>query len=169
MQSWCHDEPDPLSHYNGCPFLYNFGSGAWRNAAVLPRRGYLFHDLITQIFPRILQYAIVVRSILEHFLYAHNHHRRNFDNPAIFGRRLHGRENPPMRPSLFAWRSALLLFPVGSFAFLLPKPGIRIFPTLEPLHLQMLTANPGAISCAVSTSLGCCFFLSPYPSTPSWA
>ena len=58
----CHCEPDSLclSHYNECPSLYNFVTTAWRNAAILPRGGHPFHDLITQIFLRSLQNGIVV-------------------------------------------------------------------------------------------------------------
>ena len=46
----CQDEPASLSHYNECPLFYNFFTAVWRHAAVLPRRGHLLHDLITQIF-----------------------------------------------------------------------------------------------------------------------
>ena len=56
----CPDEPASLSHYNECPLLYNFFASVWRHATLLPRRGHLFHDLITQIFLRSLQYGIVV-------------------------------------------------------------------------------------------------------------
>ena len=61
----CRDEPDSLSHNNECPFLYNFVTVAWRNAAVLPRGGHLFHDLITQIFLRSLQHGIVGMGVID--------------------------------------------------------------------------------------------------------
>ena len=87
----CHDEPDSLSHYNECPFLYNFVTAAWRNAAILPRRGHLFHDLITHIFLRSLQYGIVAMGIMDALVYAHNNHTRNLDNPGNFGDYMEGR------------------------------------------------------------------------------
>ena len=46
----CPDEPDSPSHYDECPLLYNLFASTWRHATALPRRGHLFHDLITQGF-----------------------------------------------------------------------------------------------------------------------
>ena len=54
-------------------------------ATILPRRGHLFHDLITQIFLRSLQYGIVVMGVIDAFVYAHNYLRRNMDHPGNFG------------------------------------------------------------------------------------
>ena len=48
----CPNEPDSLSHYNECPFLYNMFISIWGQATVLPRRSHLLHDLITQVFLR---------------------------------------------------------------------------------------------------------------------
>ena len=45
----CRDEPDSLSHHNEGPLLYNF-LPVWRQAIVPPRRGHLYHDLITKVF-----------------------------------------------------------------------------------------------------------------------
>ena len=57
-----------------------------------PRRGHLFHDLITQVFLRSLQYGIVVMGLIEaFFVYAHNHHRRNIENPGNLGDCMKGR------------------------------------------------------------------------------
>ena len=87
----CPDEPDSLSHYNESPLLYNFFASVWGQSTVLPRRGHLFHDLITQVFLRSLQYGIVVMGVIDAFVYAHNHHRRNIDNPVNFGDCMKGR------------------------------------------------------------------------------
>ena len=62
-----------------------FFASVWRQATVLPRRGHLFHDLITQVFLRSFQYGIVVMGVIDAFDYAHNHHRRNMDNPGTLG------------------------------------------------------------------------------------
>ena len=80
-----------LSHYNGCPSLYNFVIAAWRDNAVRSRRGHLFHDLITQTILRSLQYGIVVMGVIDAFVYAHNYHRRNTNNPGNFGDCMEGR------------------------------------------------------------------------------
>ena len=50
----CLDETGCLPHYNECPQLYNLFASIWGQAAVLPRRSHLFHDLITQMFLRSL-------------------------------------------------------------------------------------------------------------------
>ena len=68
----CLDEPDSLSQYSECPLLYNCFTSVWRHATIFPRRGHLFHDLITQNFLRRLQYGIVVMGVLDAFVYAHN-------------------------------------------------------------------------------------------------
>ena len=56
----CLDEPDSLSHYKECPLLYNFLASVWRQ-------------------------AIVVMGVIDAFVYAHNHHCRNMDNPGNSG------------------------------------------------------------------------------------
>ena len=80
----CRDEPGSLSHHNDCPLLHNFVIAAWRNAEVRPRRGHLFHDLITQILQRSLQDGIVVMGVIDAFVNAHNHQLRNWHNPGNF-------------------------------------------------------------------------------------
>ena len=87
----CQDEPDSLSHYKECPLLYNFFTSVWRHSLIQPRRAHLLHDLVTQIFLRRLQYGIVVMGIIDSFVYAHNHHRRNLDNPRNFRDCMEGR------------------------------------------------------------------------------
>ena len=42
-------------------------------------------------FLRSLQYGIVVMGVIDAFAYAHNHHRRNMDNPGNFGDCMKGR------------------------------------------------------------------------------
>ena len=44
-----------------------------------------------------------------------------------------------MRTSPFAWRDACLLFSTRNFVCRLPKPGTRIFLTVEPLHVKRAT------------------------------
>ena len=51
----------------------------------------LFHDLITKVFLRSLQYGIVVMGVIDAFVHAHNHHGRNMDNPGNFGECMKGR------------------------------------------------------------------------------
>ena len=80
-----------FSHYNECPLLYNFFVSIWRQASVLPPRGHLFHDLITQLFPRSLQYGMAVMGVIDAFVHAHNPYRRNMDNPGNFGDGMKGR------------------------------------------------------------------------------
>ena len=63
------------------PLLYNFFATVWRQVTVLLRRSHLFHDLITQIFLQSLQHVIVVMGVIDAFVYAYNHHRRNIENP----------------------------------------------------------------------------------------
>ena len=84
-QVGCPDEPGSVPYYNECPLLYNLFASFWGQATVLPWRGHLFHDLITQVFPGSLQYGIVVLGLIDAFVYAHNHHRRNIENPGNFG------------------------------------------------------------------------------------
>ena len=62
----CPDEPDSLLHYNECPLLYNF-------------------------FASVRKRAIVVMGVIDAFVDAHNHHRRNMDNPGNFGDCMKGR------------------------------------------------------------------------------
>ena len=54
-----------------------FFASVWGQATVLPRRSHLLHDLITQVFLRSLQYGIVVMGVIDAFVHAHIHHRRN--------------------------------------------------------------------------------------------
>ena len=58
-------EPDSLSHYNECPRLYGIFTSFLGQAAALPRRNHLLHDLITQVFLRSLQYGIVVMGFID--------------------------------------------------------------------------------------------------------
>ena len=58
-----------------------------RDAGVHRREHQLFHFLITQTPLRSLQYAIAVMGIIDAFVYAHNYHRHNIDNP--------GKGSPP--------------------------------------------------------------------------
>ena len=51
----CPDEQGSHPHYNECHLLYNLFDSIWGHARALPRRGHLFHDLITQFFLRSLQ------------------------------------------------------------------------------------------------------------------
>ena len=87
----CLDEPGSLSHYNECPLLYNIFASVWRHAAILPRRGHLFHDLVAQMFLRSLQCGITVMGVTDAFVYAHNHHRRNIDDSGNFEDCMKGR------------------------------------------------------------------------------
>ena len=73
------------------PLLYNFFASVWRQTTVPPRRSHLFHDLITQVFLRSLQYGIVVMGVIDAFVYAHIHHRRHVDNPGNVGDCMKGR------------------------------------------------------------------------------
>ena len=61
------------------------------HATSLPRRSHLLHDLVTQVFQRSLQYGIVVMGFVDVFVYAHDHHRRNIENPGNFGDCMKGR------------------------------------------------------------------------------
>ena len=80
-----------LSHYNECPRLYDMFTSFWRQAAVLPRRNHLLHDLITQVFLRSLQYGITVLGFIDAFVYAHHQHRQSIENPGNFGDCIRGR------------------------------------------------------------------------------
>ena len=80
-----------LPYYNECPLLYNLFCSMWGHAAALPRKGHLLHDLITQVFLRSLQYGIVAMGLIDSFVYAHNHHRRNIENPGNIGDFMEGR------------------------------------------------------------------------------
>ena len=86
----CPDEPESLSHCTECPLLYNLFASIWAQGTVLPRRGHLFHDMITQVFLRSLQHVIVVMGLIDACVYAQNHHRRSIENFWW----LHERENP---------------------------------------------------------------------------
>ena len=110
----CPGEPDSLSlsHYNECPLFYNFFASVWGHATVLPRRGHLFHDLITHVFLRSLQYGIVAMGVIDPSVYAYNHHQRNMDNLVNFGDCMKGRIRFMTSPihcfqTEALWRSAL--------------------------------------------------------------
>ena len=87
----CPNEPDPLTHYNECPRLYNIFDSFWRHAATLPQRNHLLHDLITRLFLLSLQYGIVVIGFLDALVYAHHKHRQGSENPGNFGDCMKGR------------------------------------------------------------------------------
>ena len=91
MSGWSPNEPDSLSHYNECPRLYDMFTSFWGQAAVLPRRNHLLHDLITQVFLRSLQYGITVMGFIDDFVYAHHQHRQSIENPGNFGDCMKGR------------------------------------------------------------------------------
>ena len=58
---------------------------AWEESVLHRRlRHELLHDLITQAACWSFQYGIVVLGIVDAFVYAHNHHRHNTDNPGNF-------------------------------------------------------------------------------------
>ena len=80
----CQHELDSLSHGNECLLLFNFFTSVWKHATILPRRDHLLHDLVTLVFSRSLQNGIVVMGVIDACVYAHNHHRRNVDNPRKF-------------------------------------------------------------------------------------
>ena len=52
---------------------------------MLPRRGHLLHDLITQVFFQRLKNGIVVMGFIDVFVSAHHQHRRNIENPRNLG------------------------------------------------------------------------------------
>ena len=63
-------------------------SPVWGQATVLPRRGHLPQ---LRFFLRSLQYGIVVMGVIDAFVHAHNHQRRNSDNPGNFWDCIKGR------------------------------------------------------------------------------
>ena len=63
----------------------------WEQATVLPWRNHLLLDLITHVFPRSLQYGIMVVGFTDAFVYAHHQHRRGIENPGNFGDCMKGR------------------------------------------------------------------------------
>ena len=63
----------------------------WRNAGVHFREDQLFHDFITQTLLRSLQCGIVVVGVIDAFVYAHNYHRHNANNPGNFEDCMEGR------------------------------------------------------------------------------
>ena len=85
------DEPASLLHYNEYPLLYNLFTFFWRQTTMLPRRSHLFHDMITQVLLRSLQYGIMVMGLIDAFVYAHNHQLRNMENYGNFGDCMRGR------------------------------------------------------------------------------
>ena len=86
----CPDEPDSLSRMS--PVTQLLLALVCGQATLLPRRGHLFHDLITQLFLRTIQYGIAVMGVIDDLIYAHDHHRRNMEKSRTL-RRLHEREN----------------------------------------------------------------------------
>ena len=81
----CRDEPDCLSHSNKCPPFSNIFGLIWRNADIHPRENHFFlYDLITEVLQASLQRGIVVMGFIDAFVYAHNYHRHNVDNPGKF-------------------------------------------------------------------------------------
>ena len=74
-----------LSHTRTNALFFTILSSLWKNAAVRPRRDHLFHHLITLTLVRSLWYGIVVIGVVDAFVYAHHHHRRNLDHPGNFG------------------------------------------------------------------------------------
>ena len=80
-----------LSHYNECPRLYNLFLSFWRHATTVPQRNFLFHDFISRVFLRSLQYGIVVLGFLDAFVYAHHKHRRDSVTAGNFGDCMSGR------------------------------------------------------------------------------
>ena len=76
----CPDEPESLSHCTECHLLYNLFASIWAQGTEPPRRGHLFHDMITQVFLRSLQHVIVVMGLIDACVYAQNHHRRSIEN-----------------------------------------------------------------------------------------
>ena len=80
---------------------------------------------------------MVVIGVINAFVYAHNHHRRNLDISGNFRDCMEGRIRlmKAMRTSPFAWLDACLSFLATSFACRLSKPDVRIFLALEPQHV----------------------------------
>ena len=140
----CLDESDSLPHYSECPLLYKCFTSVWRHATIFQRRGHLFHDLITQNFLRSLQYGIVVMGVLDAFVYAHNHHSRNIDNPGNLGACIKGRIRfmtaiTPAYAHAYQFICVAGHIPAASlqnFACRSRKPDIHIFPTLVPQHAK---------------------------------
>ena len=125
----CPDEPDSLTHYNECPRLYNILS-FWRHAAILPQRNH-FHDLITGVFLRSLQYGIVVLGFLDAFVYAHHKHRLDSANAGNFGDCMKGRVRVMTAiTTAYAHAYQTMCLPqhfpnVPHHTFRLPKPNSR--------------------------------------------
>ena len=80
----CLDEPDCLCHYNMCPRLSDAFKNIWRNAGFRLCDDLLLHDLLTQTLLHSIQHGIVVMGIIDAFVYAHNVHRQNNNNPGKF-------------------------------------------------------------------------------------
>ena len=59
----CPDEPDSFTLQRMSSAVQLFPS-VWRQDTVLPRRGRLLRDLITQVFLRSLRYGIVVTGVM---------------------------------------------------------------------------------------------------------
>ena len=81
----CPNESDPLKHYIECPRLYNIFYIILETCYCIATEKPFFHDLITRVFLRSLQYGIVVMGFLDAFAYAHHQHRQGFENPGNFG------------------------------------------------------------------------------------
>ena len=117
----------------------------WRHATALPRRGHLLHNLITQEFLRSLQYGIVVMGLIDAFVYAHNHHRRNIENPGNFWG-LHERKDSlydchhsclcPRVPGHLPDKTHTCSPKSKNFADRVPKSDVRTSPIIVPQHAK---------------------------------
>ena len=136
----CPNEPDSLTHYNECPRLYNIFVSFWRHATILPQRNRSLHDLITRVFIQSRQYGIVVLGFLDAFVYAHKH-RQDSENPGNFSDCMKGRIRclrPRISGNVSCSTHTLVSRTQTLSQTLLPKPrpDIRIFPMLVPLHVK---------------------------------
>ena len=79
------------AHYNACLFSLQLRHCCLQECCSYPRRGHLVYDVITQIFLKCFQYGIVLMGVIDAFVFAQSHHRRNVDNPGKFGDCMDGR------------------------------------------------------------------------------
>ena len=131
----CPNELDSLTHYNGCPRLYNIFISFWRHASILPRRNCLLHDLISRVFMRSLQYGIVVLGFLD--AYAHHKHCLDSENSGNFGDCMKGRIRlmTAITPAYAHAHQATCLaqhFLASCTCCPSPNPDIRSFPMIVP-------------------------------------
>ena len=83
-------------------------------------------------------------GVIDAFVNAHNHHHRNVDNPRNFGDCMEGRIRfmTAITPTYaHAYQSICLagrpmVISTRNFAYLRPKPNIRIFPILGRQHAK---------------------------------